>query len=103
MPELFTEMVMKHGYLEVLPVGNPKAFLKLTELASGFVANDLANNIYAYSNACEIQELDALSENLTAYNLYGDRSVWRNDRWAITSVREILESIGNDINACRFE
>ncbi len=94
----FTE---QDGRGRIVPLGSPIAFLKLAELVSKQVAQDLSNNLYAYAHACSIRELEALSANLEAFNLYGDNSIYYNTANAVQAVHDELRNIANSLNGCR--
>lgn len=94
-----TEVLRTGGRLEVFPLGDPRGFLTVSELTSAFVAQDLRDNLHAYANACAIRDLESLSQTLTAFNLYGDRTIYPNDRWAVSQVREEMERLEAQIQS----
>jgi len=96
----FTHVVFRDGASEVIPLGNPKAFLVLAELVTSFVAEDLTSNLYAYAYACVVQDLQALSDSLRCYNWYGDKTVYPNDRWAINSSSMEIDHLIHQMNSC---
>lgn len=52
----------------VFPSGDPRAFLKVAELVTGYVAQDLSMTLGAYANACVIRDLKRLSWRIAAFN-----------------------------------
>lgn len=96
----FTETVKRGRNDRVVPIGDPRAFLKLAELGSQFVADDLRNNVYAYHNACSIIDLEALALELNAYNVFGDRSIWYNEREAIEDTQTRLQDVLSALGGC---
>jgi hypothetical protein len=91
--------------LQTFPLGDPRAFLAIAELATSYVAQDLRDNLHAYANACVIRDLESLSETLTAYNLYHDRSIFPNDRWAVGQSAEEMNRLSAQIlnnSGCRY-
>jgi hypothetical protein len=52
----------------VVPLGNPKAYLKVAEMTASYVASDLSNTIFAPALACTIGQLHGLSKTLSKYN-----------------------------------
>jgi hypothetical protein len=99
--EHFSTVTYQYGEQQVFPVGKPKAFLRLAELVSLFASIDLADNLFAYSNTEEIAALKTLSDTLARYNLCNDRTVYPNDRWAVTETRMALDRITNSLESCR--
>lgn len=95
----FTDIVDRRGGSVVVPIGNPKVFLKLMELAAGYVAWDLRSNVFAYANTCAITDLEQLVGELSAYNM-GDRMYWMNDRQAISDVRSRLDAVLDSMQSC---
>lgn len=78
------------GRWVVSPIGRPEAFLKLAEVGSGFIAEEISQTLYAYRFSCGIADLRNLSEILRDFNLFQDRSVFPNVRYAVAeSAREI--------------
>lgn len=103
--EHLTEAALSGHGVNFVPVGDPRAFLTVAELSTSFVAHDLRDNLHAYANACSIRDLESLSQTLTSYNLYGDRSIFPNDRWAVDQVREEMDRIADQIHQnsrCRY-
>jgi hypothetical protein len=94
------------GNGRVYPVGSPKAFLKVAELTAGFVAYDLKQNLHAYAFSCAIRDLEELSDELSAYNLSGDRTYFPNDPWAVSyaaqRMRQISAQITNRTGCVRY-
>ncbi|MEK6705273.1 MAG: hypothetical protein AABZ06_05750 [Bdellovibrionota bacterium] len=97
----FTNMDNVGGRLMVTPVGNPIAFLKLAELGSGFIADEIANTFDSYRNACSIRDLVALSETLRDFNVFGDRTVFPNVPWALTQSAVELDRILMELGSIR--
>ncbi len=102
----FTETGIQDGRLQVFPLGEPKAFLAVAEMASGFVAKDLRDNLHAYVNCRAISDLEALQSILIEYNMNQDRSIFPNTRWAVSEVADALNGIQSEIkiysNSCGF-
>ena len=71
------------GHFVFLPLGDPKAFLRIAELTAAHVSKDLTDNLYEFLESCIAADLKAFSEILAAYNLSGDRSYFPNDPWAV--------------------
>ncbi len=95
--EKLTESQYSSGGAQIYPLGSPKAFLKVAELTTGFVARDLKQNLHAYSLSCAIRELEALSDELSAYNVSGDHTVFPNDPWAVSQSARTMNRIADQI------
>jgi len=89
----FTQTAPVHGKLRVFPVGDPDAYLKLSELASHYVAKDLSGTLDAYKFSCVISDLKVLSDSLYQYLEQGDRTLYPNDRWAVGDVTYQLKDV----------
>ena len=100
MTNRFTETVRRGRYDRVVPIGDPRAFLKLAELGSQFVAADLKDNVYAYRNACSIIDLETLGQELNEYNVFGIRDSWSGDRQAIEATQDRLETVLSALGGC---
>jgi hypothetical protein len=95
--ETLTESLSNVNDDRVYPLGSPKAFLKVAELTADFVSHDLKQNLHAYAFSCAIHDLEALSDDLSAYNLSGDRTVFPNDPWAVSYSAQAMNRIAAQI------
>lgn len=88
----------------VLPVGNARVYLKVAELVSAWVRDDVEQNLFADRHACSIDELDVLAQNLYDYNESHSRRVYRNDMAALYLSRQALEWVAADLaeQSCHF-
>lgn len=99
-----TERFEKLGETEVRPIGDPRVFLKVAELTSTWVANDISNNLHAYRRACTITQLSQLATDLRDFNVYNDRTIFRNQRQAVYfafyGMTEAASQLNEDPNSC---
>ncbi len=86
----FTEIVTNYGESRVVPIGNGKAFLTISEFFAKFVADDIRNTLYAYQHACVVVELEILYDKLKRFNLFGDRTYYISEPFAVAMVRDDL-------------
>ena len=103
--EYMTHRDFVEGELKITPAGRPEAFLKLAELSSGFLADEISNTLDAYRDACAIVDLQGLSSTLVDFNLYNDRSIYPTFHDALAQVTEELDNISKELNvtSCGFE
>jgi len=85
-----------NGRVVVTPIGRPAAFLKLAELSSGLLAKEISETLEAYRNACVVSDLMSLHDILRDYNLFGDRSYFPNERYAIEGTAQEISRILNN-------
>jgi hypothetical protein len=99
----FTASTHKHGDTIITPIGNPKAYLRLAELASAFIGEDIGNTLSAYANVSAISDLQNLSWTLRDFNLHNDTTVFPSLPYAVTAttleLRRIFGELTN-INDC---
>lgn len=86
------------GRVVVTPIGRPAAFLKLAELSSGLLAKELADTLEAYRNACVVTDLMSLHDILRDYNLFGDRSYFPTERYAVEGAAQEINRILNNFS-----
>ncbi|MBI3018598.1 MAG: hypothetical protein HYY61_01720, partial [Deltaproteobacteria bacterium] len=93
----FTRLQRKDGEAIVTPIGNPRAFLKLSELGTFFIADDISGTLEAYRHACLVLDLKLLSENLRNFNLFNDRSIFTSVKMAVGATRFSLDHALSDL------
>jgi len=97
--EQFTRTIYLYGEEQFVPVGRVEAFLKLTELGAGFVAEEIANTFEGYYYADEVIELVTLSEEIRDFLLFNDTTVFWNVPDAFKKVaprfKNIIMQLGN--------
>lgn len=82
--------------LVVTPVGRAEAFLKLAELSTHLLADEISQTLQGYQHACMVSDMKLLSETLMNFNLFGDRTYFPNTRYAVeASTVEINRLLGN--------
>lgn len=94
----FSRLERRNGEMVVTPIGNPRAFLKLSELGTFFVADDIANTLEAYRHACLVLDLKLLSEMLRDFNVFKDRSVFSTVPQALSQTRSALDHALQDLS-----
>lgn len=81
----------------VFPSGDPRAFLKVAELVTGYVAQDISMTLGAYANACVIRELKRLSWRIATFNR--GHGGYPNYPLAVAMVRQEMEYAAASLTA----
>ena len=88
----------------IYPRGNPAVFLVLSQMMSGYVAQDIRETFEAYPNACAVMDLESLEEVLRQYNWCGDRTRFYDDADAVNEVQleldRVLSGLSPSASAC---
>lgn len=84
----------------VTPRHSAKAYLKVLEFISKFVADDLEDSLWRSKYACTIDTMQLMSEALAAHNA-GNMAFYRNDKYAVNLTNaEVTQTIAEIGKGC---
>lgn len=85
---------------DVTPRHSAKAYLKVLEFISKYVADDLENSLWRSKYACTIDTMRIMSDSLAAHNA-GNMAFYRNDKYAVfLTHKDVAQTIADIGKGC---
>lgn len=86
--------------IDVTPRHSAKAYLKVLEFISKYVADDLETSLWRSKYACTIDTMRLMNDALAAHNA-GNMAFYRNDKYAVfLTHKDVAQTIAEISNGC---